>query len=497
MINTLIYNLPPLDTQRPPLSGAILANVCNKLGHACTAVDLQSQLNNFLKNYNINCEYFDDVFYEHSPSFDADQIAILAQFISEELQRFTQRKYDYILVSVFSFLALPFGQIFLKELRKVTDAKIVVGGAGITQTTLDPTQIVRELKSQGIIDEYITGECEEALPVYFATGSGPGIGNRDFKQIENLDEQPWPDYNYYNLENYQVNNQKELCVVGSRGCVRKCTFCDVAKTSPKYRYRSGKNIANEIIQHYETLGVTRYYFTDSLINGSFKAFDEMCNSLAHYKFHEPISWSGQYIIRSERTTPKNHFQQLKESGCSTLFVGIESGSDRVRAELGKNFTNDDIEYYLENFSLYNIQTLFLFFTGYISETEKDHAETLTMFKRWQRYVATGTIQGIETLNLLSILPGSPLEQYATDHNFSFLIDGNNKINRRHWVNPNNPGFDFKERVRRHLEMIQEAMKYKWPLWNGQLSMRLYEQAITKFINAPKNYIPINSVVQCK
>jgi radical SAM superfamily enzyme YgiQ (UPF0313 family) len=495
MINTLIYNLPPLDKQRPPLSGAILASVCEKIGHTCLAVDLQVRLTNFLNTHNIDSEYFDDVFYEHSPSFNNSQLSVLGLFISQELQRFTDTDYDYILVSFFSYLALPFGKIFLTELRKVTKAKIVVGGAGIIQTSQDPNQVVKELKSQNIIDEFITGEAEHALLQYFSNGAGDGIGNNNFKQIENLDSTPWPNYSYYQLEDYQTTTQQELCIVGSRGCIRKCTFCDVAKTSPKYKYRSGKNIAEEIIHHYETLGVTRYYFTDSLVNGSFKAFNEMCNSLAQYNFDKPISWSGQYIIRSERTTPKDHFRILKESGCSTLFVGIESGSDRVRAELGKNFSNDDIEYYLENFSRYDIQTLFLFFTGYISETKQDHAETLAMFKRWQRYVATGTIQGIETLNLLSILPGSPLEQIAHDHNFSFLRDENDKINLRHWINPANPDFDFKERVRRHIEMMQEAMKYKWPLWNGQLSIRLYEQAIIKFMNSPKKYIPIKAAIQ--
>ena len=495
MTKTLIYNLPPLDRDRPPLSGAILANVCKKLGHNCYTVDLQVELDNFLQETNSNSEYFDDVFYEHSPSFDQDQIALLKKFIAKELEKFQQTDYNYVLISFFSYLALPFGEIFLKQLRQVTKAKIVVGGAGIIQQTGNPNQFVKELKQQGIIDEFITGECELALPVYFEQGIGAGIGNSNFKQIDDLDAVPWPDYSFYNLDNYQRGKQKELCIIGSRGCVRNCTFCDVAKTSPKYRYRSGQNIADEIIYHYEQFGVTRYYFTDSLVNGSFRAFDQLCDRLAGYQFREPISWSGQYIIRSKNTTPKDHFQKLKDSGCSTLFVGIESGSDRVRFELGKKFTNDDIEFYLENFADHGIEVLFLFFTGYVSETEQDHQETLKMFQRWQKYVATGTIRGIETLNLLSILPGSPLEQIARHDGFLFLTDDNDKINLRHWINPAMPTFDFKERVKRHVGMMQEAMKYKWPLWNGQLSMRLYEQAITKYMKSSKKYIPLTQATQ--
>ena len=493
MTKTLIYNLPPLERTRPPLSGAILASICKNEGHHCHVVDLQVNLDKFLEQQNIDKEFFSDVFYEHSQSFTPIQIELLNKFITSELESVAKQNYDYVLVSFFSYLARSFGEIFLPHLRKTTKAKIVIGGGGIMHraSVLNPRPAFAEhLKNKHIINDFIIGEAEEILPIYFRTGQGPGISNYDFKQIDKLDAQPWPDYSFYDLTNYHNNTQKELVIIGSRGCVRSCTFCDVTVTSPKYRYRSGKDIANEIIHHYEVHGVTNYYFADSLVNGSFKAFDELCNGLANYNFAEPISWSGQYIIRSKATTPKNHFEMLKAGGCRLLFIGIESGCDRMRFEMGKKFTNDDIEYYLENFERHGIETLFLFFTGYISETEEDHKETLAMFKRWQRYVATGTIGGIETLNVLGVLPGSALEKIAIENNFVFLQDHNGQPNFRSWINPNNPGFDFKERVKRHISMMEEAMRYKWPLWNGQLAMRLYEQSIIKFENNSKTYFPL-------
>ena len=498
MTKTLVCSLPPLDQQRPPLAGAIVANICKQQGHEVTTVDLQCELNKFLNARGIDVDYFSDVFYENTPTFNDEQIVLLKEFINLELDRLKVSEFDYITCSLFSFLAQQFGRVFLTLLRPKTTAKVIIGGAGLVNFknslgVVNALTFPDELKEQGIINEYITGEAEEALPMYFNTGHGNGIGNGNFVQINDLDPQPGPDYTYYNLDDYLVGTRRELTIIGSRGCVRHCTFCDVAKTSPKYKYRSGKNIAQEIIRHYETTGITNYYFADSLVNGSFKAFDDMCNHLSNYNFEKPISWSGQYIIRSQATTPKNHFQMLKASGCETLFVGIESGCDRVRFELGKKFTNDDIEFYLENFFEHGIEILFLMFTGYVSETEEDHAETLQMFSRWQKYVATGTIKGIETLNVLSILPGAPLEQYAKDHNFLFLRDQNGAMNLRSWVDPRNPKFDFKERVRRHISMMEDAIEYKCPLWNGELSMALYEQSLTKFINSPKNYIPISVV----
>jgi hypothetical protein len=133
------------------------------------------------------------------------------------------------------------------------------------------------------------------------------------------------------------------------------------------------------------------------------------------------------------------------------------------------------------------------FTGYVSETEEDHAETLTMFPRWQRFVADGTIQGIETLNILAILPETKLAELAIDNKWLFVTDHTGAVNLRSWVDPQNPNYDFLARINRHIELMEHAMKYKWPLWNGALAMQLYEQAVTKFIQSPQKYVSLSKI----
>jgi radical SAM superfamily enzyme YgiQ (UPF0313 family) len=472
-----------------------LAAICKKAQHECTAVDLQVELDAFLASKNLDRDFFADVFFEQTPGFDTKQVDLLHEFISHELSTRKVARFDYVIVSHFSYLAQAFGNLFLPCLRTQTNAKIVIGGAGMTRSSQIPGMLSypEQLKLQNSIDEYIIGEAEEALPRYFDQQSGSGIGNWQFEQIEDLDTQVWPDYDFYDLSRYAT---RELSLIGSRGCVRKCTFCDVARTTPKYRFRSGKNIAQEIMHHHEKHGTTSFYFTDSLVNGSFKAFNDMCEALSAYDHVDQISWSGQYIIRSRSSTPISHFDNLVRSGCDTLFVGLESGCDRIRHEMGKKFSNDDVEFYLENFAKRGIKILFLFFTGYPGETEEDYQETLSMFSRWQRYVATGTIVGIETINLLSILPDTPLEQQALSENFLFLHDGEN-INRRLWVDPKQPDFDFRKRVERHIGMMEEAMRYKWPLWNGNLSLVLYEQSLRKFNQTSKVYHSLQKIHMMK
>lgn len=487
MSRSLVITIPPLDTTRPPAAGAIVSAVCKSQGHNVTAIDLQIEFNDYLRQHNLDQSKFDAVFYDSGLEFDYEQQKHLQMFINHWAQNIADRSADYVLISLFSYLSQRFATEFLLALKQRCKSKVIIGGSGVTAASFDVSnQYGANILKQGLIDAYITGEAEQALVDYFTLGSGPGINNYDFQQINNLDHIVKPDYSYYNLDNYpSPTGSREVVIVGSRGCVRSCTFCDVAKTSPRYRYRSGADIAAEIINNYENHGVCEFYFADSLVNGSLRAFDDMCSALARYRFSDHIAWRGQYIIRPRQTVPSRHFDMLQKSGCKELFVGIETGSDRVRWEIGKKFTNDDIEYHLQGFERAGISALFLFFTGYVTETLVDHQETLKMFPRWQRYVASGTISGIETLNILTILPGTPLEQIARDHHYDFATNSNGTANNLFWTNPANPQLTFPERLRRHIEMMETAMQYHWPIWNGELSLEIFERALDQYHSLPR------------
>jgi hypothetical protein len=492
-MRTLVVSLPPLERARPPLAGAIITAVCEKQGHEVKAVDLQLELDHWLGEHGYQNSMFDSVFYDYTAEFNLDQKHTLNAFIDQVVNNFHEFEPNYIILSYFSFLAQKFSELFLPVLRKKLLGKIIIGGPGISSVFYQTSELrYGEIaKQRGLVDYYVTGEAEQSLPRLFAGEAYPGINNRDFVQISDLDSQPWPNYSAYDLARYQAHNNKpELVIIGSRGCVRSCSFCDVVRSSPKYRYRSGANIAAEMIHHYEQHGVRDFYFADSLINGSYRAFDDMCKALIKYPVR--FNWRGQYIIRSKTSTPKHHFDLLAEAGGRELMVGIETGSDQVRFDLGKKFTNDDIEYYLENFHAKNISCLFLFFTGYVTETLEDHKETLRMFPRWQKYVATGTIRGVETFNIMNIFPGSPLELIARQQGYEFAQNPDGSVNNRFWINPGNSSLDFEERVRRHAEMMRTAIDHKWPLWNGLASIEMFADSLREYRSLPKSrWIKLN------
>ena len=192
-------------------------------------------------------------------------------------------KYDWYWISVFGSSCTLFTNIFCRLIRKHLKNKfIIIGGQGVQDMDIvEKSNIFGEtMKKQGLCDLYLAGEGEIVVKqVLSGRTKGPGINNTNSLQINDLDTLPYPNYSFYDLDRYDyLQKNKEVFIVGSRGCVRRCTYCDVARYWPKFRYRSGQNIADEMIKHYEEHGVNHFYFTDSLINGSMKAFNDMCES---------------------------------------------------------------------------------------------------------------------------------------------------------------------------------------------------------------------------
>jgi len=493
MTKVAVITVPRIEPHRPPAGAAIIAAVCEKLNFNVTGLDLNIEFFNQNKK-----DYYDyDAIWDETASPRLAQDQVIDNFIKQNANEIITQNFDFLLISIFGAPGRYFTKRFLEYIRPLFSGKIIAGGMGVEYSGLGSNIdcFGEILRKNNLLDDYITGEGEIALINYFNGRKGPGINNSDYIQSDELDSLPWPEYKYFQLEKYDYLDQphKEVFITGSRGCVRRCGYCDIEKYWPKFRYRSGQNIANEIIKHYEEHGITKFYFTDSLINGSKIAFTDMCEKLANYKFDIPIRWGGQFIFRRRYNVTDEHFAMIKEAGGDEFFVGFETGSDRLRFEMGKKFTNEDIDYQLEQFSKNKLKVMPLMFTGYVTETLQDHQETLSIFKRWQRYVADGTITGIELGAQLIILPGSPVERMISTHGIEFMQDNDGIPVNNLWQAKANPELTIKERVRRKLELHEEAMKYHWPVWRQTSRLDDLKKLILKYdlhTTNKKTFFPI-------
>ena len=68
-----------------------------------------------------------------------------------------------------------------------------------------------------------------------------------------------------------------------------------------------------------------------------------------------------------------------------LASGVESGSERVRDHMKKQFSNQDLDEFVHEAHKNGVTLQFLMIIGYPTETHEDFLETLRMFKRYKKY----------------------------------------------------------------------------------------------------------------
>jgi radical SAM superfamily enzyme YgiQ (UPF0313 family) len=326
MYDLVITSLPGMDKDKPAPGPAFLKGFLEPLGYKVKVIDGNQ---------------YDDLHRIHL--------------------EISQYKFKWLGISVFSFMqkkdALKLGEEY---------DNVLYGGSGV--------DVKWPQKN------FIVGEGEYAL-LEFLKGNldYPGINGKPPKQIESIQDLPPPDYS----DVVHKHKYSTAIISGSRGCVRGCTFCDVASIWPMYRWKTGKQIAEDMHKVAEESGLKSIGFSDSLVNGSMKHFRDLCSSLANKE--KKIKWNGQFIVRGSKTFSQQDFDNLANSGCSHLTMGLESGSEVVRNHMRKKFSNSDIDYFVNNLGDRNITMKFLLIVGYPTETEEDFEMTLELLRRYGKY----------------------------------------------------------------------------------------------------------------
>lgn len=348
------------------------------------------------------------------------------------------------------------------------DSQIVIGGRGAKVPAFSTVAAHFNLKSRekllgfgdllknrGLADHVIIGDGEDAILELLQQDqvSDSVFVSEEFKS-------PIPDYQDYNFKDYLFADEPMLPVTGSKGCVRDCDFCDIKFQFGKYRYRSGADVANELIEVYKKFGIRKFQFTDSLVNGGLKPFREFLEVLSRYNLENPdkrIIWNGQYISRSYNEIPQDLYSLMRDSGAHGLTIGAESGSNRVLKAMNKKTTVEALLLELENFRQHDITCVLLTFVGHWSETWEDFVDHCRMFIKIAPYVRSGTISAVSLGIPYVLLDGTPSMFNHEINNIE--IDENKNLL---WINRDNADNNLKERLYRRLLVQQICKKLNIP-----------------------------------
>ena len=480
MTDIIFLAVPKLLFNGPILSIHLLKACAVKAGFNARTADFNAWFANETKGTSLHEAWTNSdnnllTDFDAMKSIEDQYIMYWNKFYEEKIKKYNPR---IIGLTVFSQWTWPNIRIIAKQIKEENpNIKILIGGPGIKFAG----RLKRVLP---YIDDYISGDAELSVVEYLKGNFNyPGINSLEHDNNFSRKNTPIPDYDDIDKSLY-TNNDPVYQLVGSRGCVRKCAFCNVPAVWKKFIFKGGKQNAEEMLYLNRKYGATNFHFTDSLINGNYKEFMIMLEELANYKSKNKdckFVFTGQFITREKNQVKEEMFDLMYAAGYYRATTGIETGSQRLRFEMKKRFSNDAIEYHLEQFEKSGLEMGPLMFVGFPTETEEDFQETINILDMFAKYPKV--VKEIWTDTPMIITHNSDVFNNMKNYHIEEYIDSTN------WTSKYS---DRKTRIERHYIFLREAQKRN--LWKpGQLqSKRTFTMAeeYMKFDNPKKEVVDI-------
>ncbi|MCU0287475.1 MAG: B12-binding domain-containing radical SAM protein, partial [Acidobacteria bacterium] len=196
-----------------------------------------------------------------------------------------------------------------------------------------------------------------------------------------LSMRPMPDFSDFHLDRYPF-----MSANASVGCPFNCTFCTIPIQWGKYRQKSPKQVAAELINLYRKYSSQLFLLVDSLLN-------PLITDLAQEFITSGVCiyWDGSLRV-SPAVCNSDNTLLWRRGGFYRAHLGIETGSQRILDAMDKRITLDQIKTALSTLAGAGIKTTTFWVVGYPGETEEDFIQSLKLAEELKDDIYETTIR---------------------------------------------------------------------------------------------------------
>lgn len=179
-----------------------------------------------------------------------------------------------------------------------------------------------------------------------------------------------------NIPREMCENGRIVSIVTSRGCPFNCQFCSSTLFwGIKWRFRSPKNIVDEIEFYYKKFGFRYFNFADDAFTILPKRSIEICKEI----IKRDLKIYFDCTTRADRISD-DLVKWLKKAGCLFTAIGVESGSRKILKTINKKLTPESV---IKAFSILKKNNLLaypLLMVGNPGETDETINKTIILMK---------------------------------------------------------------------------------------------------------------------
>lgn len=251
-------------------------------------------------------------------------------------------------------------------------------------------------------DEYITGgfhyvligeveatllELAQGSPVseipglvYRCSGTGKLRYNIKRRLRESLDSLPRPAWDLLDMTPYRqawlaAHGYFSLNMVSSRGCPFKCNWCAKPIYGTTYHARAARSVAEEMLFLKREYAPNHIWFADDIFALSARWTNDFAQAVEALGAQIPFKMQSRCDLMTRETV-----SALKRAGCHEVWMGAESGSQRILDAMDKDIRVEQIYAARENLARHGIRAGFFLQFGYRGETWDDIEATIRLVR---------------------------------------------------------------------------------------------------------------------
>ena len=249
-------------------------------------------------------------------------------------------------------------------------ADVVVSGEG--EITLE--ELVPHLLDQG------TQNLSPIPGIAFRAPDGEIVETPPRPVLSDLDAQPFPDRGAIDIPRYleawrRARGKSAVSLITARGCAYQCTWCSHSVFGFTHRRRSPQDVADEVEWIVETYHPDMLWYADDVFTVHHRWISEYATELERRGLRIPF----EAISREDRLDDEI-IRLLADMGCFRLWVGAESGSQRMLDAMKRRTDAARMREVIGLLQSHGIEAGTFIMLGYEGETRADLAATVDYLK---------------------------------------------------------------------------------------------------------------------
>jgi anaerobic magnesium-protoporphyrin IX monomethyl ester cyclase len=164
-------------------------------------------------------------------------------------------------------------------------------------------------------------------------------------------------------------------MASSRGCPFRCDWCAKPIYGDKYHVRSPQAVATEMLYLKQAFAPDHIWFADDIFALSPRWTADFSNEVERLGARVPFKMQSRCDLMTRSTVAA-----LARAGCQEVWMGAESGSQRILDAMNKGTRVSDIFSARENLRRNGVRACYFLQFGYPGETWTEIQETIAMVR---------------------------------------------------------------------------------------------------------------------